>query len=318
MHVHAMVTPRPVEIATCTGDQTIVYLPIDPVTSPPDAPTMQCPRPIYSTTRKAEFQRQTIAALRKANVVRAVLIGQPAELASWRKTTPHLFIPASVPRGRSAADLDELRASVLAGAVSIFGEFNAQYLGLGADDPMFEPFWALAESLDVPVGVHLGESVQQVGQELVAMRYKAALTSPFQLEGVIKRHPKIRIYAMHAGSPMTDEMITMLFTYPSLYVDISANDWNMPRAQFYGQLRRLVEAGFSKRIMFGSDQTIFPQAIEIAVRTIEQAPFLTPVQKRDILYNNAARFLRLTPAEIASDYGASKVQQKRAAPKPRP
>lgn len=318
MHVHAMVTPRPVEIPTCTGDQAIVYLPIDPVMSPPDASTVRCADPIYSTTRKAEFQRQTIAALRKVNVVRAVLIGQPEELAGWRKAALHLFISASVPRGRSAADLDELRASVIAGKVSIFGEFDAQNLGLRADDPMFEPFWALAESLDVPVGIHLGEGVQQVGQELVAMRYKAALTSPFQLEQVIKRHPKIRIYAMHAGSPLTDEMIAMLFTYPSLYVDISANDWNMPRAQFYGQLRRLVDAGFSKRIMFGSDQTIFPQAIEIAVRTIEQAPFLTPEQKRDILYNNAARFLRLTPAEIASDYGARKVQQKRAAPKPRP
>jgi predicted TIM-barrel fold metal-dependent hydrolase len=28
--------------------------------------------------------------------------------------------------------------------------------------------------------------------------------------------------------------------------------------------------------------------------TIDAAPFLTPEQKRDILHNNAARFLRLT------------------------
>lgn len=314
MHVHAMVTQRPVEIPACPGDQPISYLPIDPVTAPPDAPTTSCPHPIFSVTRKAEFQRLTIAALRHAGVKRAVLIGSPEELSIWRKAEPDVFIPASMPLDRTTAALEPLREATKSGAVQIFGEFGAQYLGLRADDPQFEPFWALAESLDVPVGIHLGESVQVVGQQLRGERYRAALTTPFQLEDVIKRHPKIRIYAMHAGSPMTDEMIAMLFTYPSLYVDISANDWNMPRAQFYDQLKRLIDAGFSKRIMFGSDQTIFPQAIGIAVHTIEHAPFLTSGQKRDILYNNAARFLRLTAAEIASDHA----QQKRAEPKPRP
>ena len=34
---------------------------------------------------------------------------------------------------------------------------------------------------------------------------------------------------------------------------------------------------------------------------IEDAPFLTKQQKRDILYNNAARFLRLSPKEISHD-----------------
>jgi predicted TIM-barrel fold metal-dependent hydrolase len=33
-------------------------------------------------------------------------------------------------------------------------------------------------------------------------------------------------------------------------------------------------------------------------RTIEQAPFLSAEQKRDIFYNNAARFLRLAPEEL--------------------
>lgn len=156
-----------------------------------------------------------------------------------------------------------------------------------------------------------------MGQQSGAEHYRAALTSPFQLEEVINRHPRIRIYAMHAGSPRTDEMIAMLFTYPSLYVDVSANDWNMPRAQFYAELKRLVDAGFSRRIMFGSDQTIFPQAIGLAVRTIEQASFLTADQRRDIVYNNAARFLRLTPAEIASDHRPINAERKKAEPKPR-
>ena len=51
--------------------------------------------------------------------------------------------------------------------------------------------------------------------------------------------------------------------------------------------------------MFGSDQMTWPGLIEYGIEAIESAPFLTTAQKRDILYNNAARFLRFSPDEIA-------------------
>ena len=41
---------------------------------------------------------------------------------------------------------------------------------------------------------------------------------------------------------------------PQVYVDISGNDRAQPRPHFYGQLRRLVDAGFITRIRWGSDQ----------------------------------------------------------------
>jgi uncharacterized protein len=107
---------------------------------------------------------------------------------------------------------------------------------------------------------------------------------------------------MHYASPLVDEMIAMMFTHPNLYVDIACNNWLNPRAQFYGHLKRMIDAGFEKRIMFGSDQIIWPGLIAEAVETIEQAPFLTHSQKRDIFYNNAARFLRLTKEQIAADH----------------
>ncbi len=55
--------------------------------------------------------------------------------------------------------------------------------------------------------------------------------------------------------------------------------------------------------MFGSDQMFWPAAIGIAVESIESAPFLTEDQKRDIFYNNAARFLRLSEEEIDRHHG---------------
>jgi hypothetical protein len=108
---------------------------------------------------------------------------------------------------------------------------------------------------------------------------------------------------MHAGSPLVDEMISMLYTHPQLYVDIAGNDWSLPRKEFHRFLRRLVEAGYGKRILFGSDQMIWPQTIEVAIETIQTADFLTPEQKRDIFCNNAARFLRLNDGAGRSHCG---------------
>ena len=124
------------------------------------------------------------------------------------------------------------------------------------------------------------------------------------LEDVLRRHPKLRIYVMHYASPLVDEMIAMMFTHPNLYVDVACNNWSFPRAQFHDALERMVDAGFEKRILFGSDQMYWPDAIGEGIKAIETAPFLDAGQKRDILYNNAARFLRLTPAQVAADHAS--------------
>ena len=152
------------------------------------------------------------------------------------------------------------------------------------------------------MGVHLGEGppgAAYVGEP----KYRARLTSPLQLEEVLIRHPRLRLYVMHYGSPLVDEMIALLYSHPQVYVDIAQNNWGFPRAHFYSQLKRLMDAGFGKRILWGSDQMIWPETIRLAIETIESADFLTREQKRDIFYNNAARFLRLTEQQIARHHG---------------
>jgi len=58
-------------------------------------------------------------------------------------------------------------------------------------------------------------------------------------------------------------------------------------------LQALERAGLGKRLMFGSDQMVWPEAIGLAIEGIESATFLTAEQRRDIFFNNAARFLRM-------------------------
>jgi predicted TIM-barrel fold metal-dependent hydrolase len=90
--------------------------------------------------------------------------------------------------------------------------------------------------------------------------------------------------------------------YPSVYADLGAINWIIPRAEFHRYLAALITAGLGKRLMFGSDQMYWPEAIEWAIEGVNSASFLSDDQKRDILYHNAARFLRLSEEEIAQHH----------------
>ena len=98
---------------------------------------------------------------------------------------------------------------------------------------------------------------------------------------------------MHAGYPYMDDTLALLHGHPQVYADIAGINWMLPRQEFHEYLRRLVQAGFGKRLMFGSDQMQWPGAIPLAIEAVESARFLSAEGKRDIFYNNAARFLRL-------------------------
>ncbi len=261
-----------------------------------------CNKLVRSPASDAAVLAETVAAMERFNIVTGVIAGDRSIVAAWRKKHQDRFIPAAnffndggkPPASRVA----ELEQRVRSGETKLFAEITPQYRGLAPDDPSLEPFYAMAEKLDVPVGIHMGYGAPG-GPYWIYPKYRAALGNPLLLEELLTRHPKMRVYVMHAGMPMTDEMIALLFSHPQVFVDISGDNWGVPRAEFHHHLRRLVAAGYGKRIMFGSDQMVWPRVIEVAIASITEADFLTAGQKRDILYNNAARFLRLTPRQIA-------------------
>ena len=67
----------------------------------------------------------------------------------------------------------------------------------------------------------------------------------------------------------------------------------MARSEFHAYLGALMRVGLGKRVMFGSDHMHWPELIGVAVDAVDAATFLTPPERRDIFYGNAARFLRL-------------------------
>ncbi|MGH8203250.1 MAG: amidohydrolase family protein, partial [Steroidobacteraceae bacterium] len=195
--------------------------------------------------------------------------------------------------------LRELHAE---GALEVLAEVTNQYLGIGPSDPRFEPYLAVAEEIDIPVGIHVGTGPP--GAPYLGLPgYRAALHSALTLEDALLRHPRLRVYVMHAGWPMLDDLLAVMWAHPQVYAEVGGIAFALPRAEFHRFLRRIVEAGFGKRVLFGSDQMVWPGLIERAIEAIETAPFLTPGQKRDIFYGNAARFLRLPESVITRHHG---------------
>ena len=211
--------------------------------------------------------------------------------AAYREADPERIIASPLLLDLSTS-VDSLRAWFLEGRYQALAEFAPQYVGLTPDAPELEPYFALAEELDIPMGIHIGPGPPAAAY-IGYPKFRIADSNPVGLEEVLVKHPKLRIYVMHAGWPFLDEMVGMLYNYPQLYLDISVINWVLPRAEFHQYLRRMVDAGFTDRIMFGSDQMVWPGAIAQAVEAVELADFLSAGQKDDIFYNNVARFLRL-------------------------
>lgn len=256
---------------------------------------LPCDEPIWSPTTDEEVMSGTIEIMERRNVY-GVLSGTPARVAEWSSAAPGRFI-RGLGFSAGAISPDSLRSLHANGTVEVLAEVTNQYRGIAPDDPRMDPYWALAEELDLPVGIHIGPGPPGVAY-MGAAEYRARLSNPLALEEILLRHPDLRLYIMHAAYPMLEELLALLYTHPQVHVDIGVIVYTQPREAFYRYLHRLVEAGFANRIMFGSDQMVWPETLDIAIEVIEDAPFLTGEQKRDIFYNNAARFLKLTAAQI--------------------
>jgi len=264
-------------------------------------PEMQGPFGLKAPKDQTAIRDSTFKYLEQYNIVKAVT--DDAFALDYFNRDPERIIPARQGIHPNLRDpIDSLRKWFSAGTYKIMAEFMPQYLGLVPDDPQLEPYFQLAEELNIPMGIHMG--LGPTGAAYTGTpNYRMAHSNPLLLENVLVKHPKLRIYIMHAGWPFIDELIGMLYAHPQLYVDVAVINWILPKKEFYPFLKRIVDAGYGERVMYGSDEMMWPQAIKISVENIQSADFLTEKQKEDIFYNNAAKFLRLSEQEIGKHKG---------------
>lgn len=251
----------------------------------------------------AEAIKAALAAMTRHNIVLALASGPLDQVLKWKEADPRRIIGGAYCGPRDELPkISRLRQLFQSDSLGFLGELGLQYRGMAAGDSAMTAYFALAEELDIPVGIHTGLS--DTGTPYgCCPKFRVSLGNPLLIEEVLVRHPKLPIYLMHGGYPFLQETKGLLTIYPQLYVDIAVLNWAVPREEFHEYLKSLLRAGFGKRIMFGSDQMIWPEAIGMAIEGVESAAFLTQAQKRDIFYNNAARFLQLSEKEIARHHG---------------
>ena len=251
-----------------------------------------------SATTDDALLNAALSEMKRLNIVTAVGFSGRMSVERWRNdSNGHVLGGIKIDQGLPMPVLSQLRADIVAGRVRMIGEIGAQYLGLTPSDSVLEPYFALAEELDVPVGVHTGLGPPRAPYECCP-KFRIGLGNPALLEELLIRHPKLRVYLMHSGWPYLQETVALMSVYPQVYADVSVIDWVIPREEFYAYVQALVRAGLGKRLMFGSDQMIWPEAIARSVEAVRNVPGLTNAQKRDIFYNNAVRFFRLTEDDI--------------------
>jgi hypothetical protein len=248
-----------------------------------------------------EHMRQTLAAMTEYNIVKAIVSGPIDVVERWRAAVPDRVL-ASPNFGRPGVDyygqplppMEALGGLFKSGRLAAIGEIQAQYEGLSPSDPTLDPYFALAESLDIPVGIHTGSSFPGIHNQGYP-RFRLSLGNPLLLEDLLARHPKLRVFIAHGGEPWRREAIALMQMYQQVYMDVGAI-WivaSFDRAGIDAWLRELLANGLGNRIMFGTDQMRWPDAIGMAIDVIQSSTALTEEQRRDIFYDNAARFLRL-------------------------
>ena len=135
---------------------------------------------------------QTVAIAERRNIV-GVLSGPAARVAAWVKANLRRFIRALT---FQVGDQDTPSPAVLramhAGELQMLGEVTNRYRGHLAGQSALEPYWALAEDLDMPVGIH-GDTGPTGAIYLAAAGYRARMRSALAIGDVLVKPPKPRV-----------------------------------------------------------------------------------------------------------------------------
>ncbi|MEO1713331.1 MAG: amidohydrolase family protein [Bacteroidota bacterium] len=241
-----------------------------------------------------EYKKQVFAYFEQYNVVKAVVstIGGP-----WKPDSAGIFIPGTYLE-EPPTDTLAFKELIESGNLKVFGEIGAVYVGRTLSDSLYDPYLELCNRYNIPVAIHTGGGPPNV--TYFSPRFRIAKGDPYTVEDVLVKYPDLKIYLMHAGTSYHEHTLELMRTHPKVYVDLGVILWwDTPEQDFAEAfLRKAKRYGYIDRVMYGSDQMVWPHAIEKSIKQLESYDFLTEQDKRDIFYHNAKRFLDLEEQEM--------------------
>jgi hypothetical protein len=176
-----------------------------------------CTNPLVGAATDEMLMQSTLEILERRNII-GVTSGPLVE--RWHEVGGERIIPAlTFAFGPDAPSAATVREWFVARRYLVFSEVAIQYNGISPSDPRFEPYLAVAEALDVPLGIHVGTGPPGALYLPGVGNYRARLHSALELEEALVRHPTLRVYVMHAGWPMLDDLLAVLWAHPQVHVD---------------------------------------------------------------------------------------------------
>lgn len=254
-------------------------------------------------TVEAHF-KLTYEIMRRHQIVLGVISNSASSEEAWlQKDEDKRFLRGFGSFGQEKWTPESFERQVKDGSINVFGEIGAYYDGLTLADPFYDPYLKICEEYGVPVALHTGGGPPETTYR-GAPKARLLLGNPLLIEDVLVKYPKLKIYLMHSGAKYYQEALRLMMSYPQVYSDLGVILWVHPMPKYFGRefLMRAKEFGMLDRVMFGSDQMVWPHGIEASLRQLESFDFLTRDEKRNILYNNAARFLGLSDEQIATHH----------------
>lgn len=249
---------------------------------------------VPTSKNNTEVINNMITQLDRYNIEFVIASGPIQMVKSYQAVNKKRFIGGFYYSPRyTFPDTTEFIRLIKDGTIKVMGELGLQYAGLTLADSAIAPYLNICSRYNIPVALHTGLGDTGAPYQECCSNFRTHLGNPQAIEEVLVKYPNLKVQLMHAGWPYIEETKAILYIYPQVNVDVAVIDWALPVAEFHSYLEQLVKAGFSKRIMYGSDQMVWDDAFKISIDNIESAGFLTEQQKQDIFYNNAKSFFGL-------------------------
>ena len=242
-----------------------------------------------------EYLEKAYGLFRKYNV-KAVVSSSPELVEKWKShDEDDRIIPALLMFTPTSWDMtpERFESLVKSGKIKVFGEVAPNYTGVTLADPGWKPYLEVCEKYDVPVAVHTGSGAAGAHNTMF-QKSRQRFGDPYLMEDVLVEHPKLRINLCHHGFEDQEHALQLMLLYPRVHADLAAMAFNSNAKRLAKEfLAKAKHDGVLDRVMFGSDLIMWPQHLELSLEYLDSLKFLTEKEKRDILYNNAVRFLKL-------------------------
>lgn len=104
-------------------------------------------------------------------------------------------------------------AKKLAGERNVGIKVYAGYRHFYVSDPIYHPFYELAEAYDVPVVIHTGDTANAQG--------KLKYSHPLTVDEVAVDFPRVKFVMAHYGNPWLADATEVAKKNPNVYIDLS-------------------------------------------------------------------------------------------------